>query len=75
MNEKPHDLEYLNDAAKAVDALIPDHHGVIIFVVPFKGGDRRLKYISNLSREDAVQVLKEFLSQNCGEDEWGRHVN
>ena len=74
MNETPHDKEYLKDAAKAVDALLPDHHGFIILAVPFAGGDRRLKYVSNLKREDAVRVLKEFLNRGCGEDEWMRHV-
>ena len=71
---KPHDLEYLNEAAKAVDALLPDHHGLIIFAVPYKGGDKRLKYISNLSQESAVKVLTEFLNRGCGEGEWLKHV-
>ena len=74
MNEKSHDLEYLNDAAKAVDALLPDHHGYIIMAVPFAGGDKRLKYTSNLTRENAVKILKEFLIQACGEEDWMRHI-
>lgn len=74
MNENPHDKEYLKDAGKAVDALLPDHHGFIIMAVPFAGGDRRLKYVSNLKREDAVRVLKEFLIRCCGEEEWMRHI-
>ena len=75
MNEKPHDKEYLNQAAKAVDALLPDHHGYIIFAVPFTGGDKRLKYTSNLSRKDAIKVLKEFLIVGCGEEEWMKHIH
>ena len=74
MNKKSHDLEYLNDAAKAVDALLPDHHAFIIMAVPLSGGDQRLKYISNISRENAVKILKEFLIQSGDEDKWGRHI-
>ncbi len=71
---KSHDLEYLNEAGKAVSALLPDHHGFIILAVPYKGGDKRLKYISNLERESAILVLQEFLKKGCGEDEWLKHV-
>ena len=41
---------------------------------PKRGGDGRLKYISSLKREDAVNVLKEWLI-NCGhEEEWMKHL-
>lgn len=74
MNENPHDKQYLRDAADAVLKLLPDHHGYIIMAVPYPGGDRRLKYISNLGRTDAIKVLKEFLISCCGEEDWLKHI-
>lgn len=68
------DKEYLNLAAKAIDACLPDHHGFILLAVPFKGGDQRVKYISNLKREDAIKVLKEWLIVCSGEEEWMKHL-
>lgn len=68
------DKEYLKEAAKAVHAKLPDHHGFILIAVPHAGGDGRLKYISSLKREDAVNVLKEWLI-NCGhEEDWMKHL-
>ena len=69
------DVQYLKDAADAVAALLPDHHGLIIFAVPFKGGDQRVKYISNLKREDAIKMLKEWLIFASGEEEWMKHIH
>ena len=74
MNERPHDKQYLKDAGKAIDALLPDHHGFILLAVPFKGGDQRMKYISNLKREDAIRVLKEFMITCCSEEDWMKHI-
>ena len=56
-----------------VNGLLSGHHGFIIMAVPDKGGDRRLKSISNLSQESAVKVLTEFLNRGCGEGVWGTH--
>ena len=75
MNENPHDKQYLKDAAMAVEALLPDHHGMIILAVPFKGGDQRIKYISNLKREEAIKILKEFMIQCCSAEDWMKHIN
>ena len=74
MNERPHDKQYLTDAGKAINALLPDHHGFILLAVPFKGGDKRVKYISNLKREDAIKVLKEFMITCCSEEDWMKHI-
>ena len=68
------DKQYLIEAAKAVEAKLPDHHGFILMAIPREGGDGRLKYISSLKREDAINVLKEWLI-NCGhEEEWMKHL-
>ena len=69
------DKEYLKEAAKAVHAKLPDHEGFILMAIPFKGqGDNRLKYISNLDRADAINVIKEWLIQSSGEEEWMKHI-
>lgn len=69
------DKEYLKEAAKAVHAKLPDHEGFILMAIPFNGqGDNRLKYISNLDRADAINVLKEWLIQASGEEEWMKHI-
>ena len=68
------DKEYLKIAAQAVQDKLPDHHGFILLAVPFDGGDGRLKYISSLKREDAINVLKAWLIQASGEEEWMKHI-
>ncbi len=74
MNERSRDKQYLSDAGAAVARLLPDHHGFIIMAVPYRGGDQRLKYISNLDRTEAIKVLKEFLIKCCGEEDWMKHI-
>lgn len=66
--------EYLNEAARAIDAKLPDHHGFILLAVPFEGGDGRLKYISSLKREDAIKVLKEWFFHIGQQENWMQHI-
>lgn len=68
------DKQYLIEAAKAIEAKLPDHHGFILLAVPFEGGDGRLKYISSLSRETAINVLKEWLIKCGHEEDWMNHI-
>lgn len=68
------DKQYLQEAAAAVHAKLPDHHGFILMAVPLEGGDGRLKYISNLKREDAINILREWLIQSSGPEEWMKHL-
>lgn len=68
------DKEYLQIAAKAVQDKLPDHHGFILMAVPLEGGDGRLKYISSLKREDAINVLKEWLIKCGHEEDWMKHI-
>lgn len=68
------DKQYLQLAAKAVQEKLPDHHGFIFMAVPMEGGDGRLKYISSLKREDAINILKEWLIK-CGHaEDWMKHI-
>lgn len=66
--------QYLNDGAKAFQDHLPDHHGFIILAVPFEGGDQRVKYVSNLKREDAIKVLKEWLFRVGEHEEWMKRI-
>lgn len=69
------DKDYLQEAAKLIESKFPDNHGFILLVVPFeKGGDKRLSYVSSLSRESAINVLKEWLIKASGEEEWMKHI-
>lgn len=69
------DKEYLKEAAKAVEAKLPDNHGFILLVAPFgEGANNRLAYISSMRREDAINVLKEWLIKASGPEEWMRHI-
>jgi hypothetical protein len=67
--------EYLQKAAEAIEAKLPDNHGFILLVALSGQGDQnRLAYISSLKREDAINVLKEWLIQASGEEEWMKHL-
>jgi len=68
--------EYLKLAAKEIEAKFPDNHGFILLVVPFEGPQGgRLRYISSIDRQSAINVLKEFLIKSCGQDEdWLQHL-
>ena len=70
------DREYLKEAAKAVGAKLPDNHGFILLVAPFgEGENNRLTYISSMRREDAINVLKEWLIKASGPEEWMQHIH
>lgn len=67
--------EYLHLAAKEVEARLPDNHGFVLLVAPFGEGEgQRMVYTSNVRREDAINLLKEFLIKASGEEEWMKHI-
>jgi hypothetical protein len=69
------DKEYLKEAARTVEAKLPDNHGFILLVAPFgEGENNRLTYISSMQRADAVNLLKEWLIKASGEEEWMKHI-
>jgi len=69
------DKEYLKLAAEAVNAKLPDNHGFILLVAPFgEAENSKLVYISTMRREDAINVLKEWLIKASGEEEWMKHI-
>lgn len=69
------DKQYLVEMAKAVESKLPDNHGFIILAAPFGESDNnRLTYISSMSREDAVKLLREFLFKCGAEEDWMKHI-
>lgn len=72
----PKDVAYLNHCGRAVNQFIPDNHQFILMVVPENDGtgEQRLRYISTLERETAVNVLKEWLLTQSDED-WLKHID
>jgi hypothetical protein len=68
------DKEYLRNAAKAVEAMLPDNHGFILMVAPYGSDKGRLNYCSTMKREDALNVLKEFLLKCGAAEDWMKHI-
>ena len=69
------DRQYLTDAANAVKAKLPDNTGFILLAFPFNGeGDKRLAYISNAQRTDAINALKEWLLKCGAAEDWMKHI-
>jgi hypothetical protein len=69
------DKEYLKVAARSVEAKLPDNHGFILMVAPFGDGpDNRMTYISSMRREDAINILKEWLLKAGAAEDWMKHI-
>lgn len=71
----PIDRQFVREMAEAVAAKLPDGYAFIVLAAPFQnGGDNRLVYTSNARREDAINVLKEFLLRCGAQEDWMRHI-
>lgn len=74
--EKQLDRAFLREMSMAVEEKLPDNYGFLILAAPFdKGGDSRLVYTSNISRETAIKQLKEFLFRIGESEDWMKHIN
>lgn len=75
-DDSEQDKQWLQRAAELVDSALPDHHAFILMVTPFgEGKGERLRYVSTMTRESAINCLKEFLIKACAqEDEWLKHL-
>lgn len=67
------DREWLQLAAKAAHERMPDGWCFILMAANV-GDDGRLVYASNMTRETAINTLKEWLIKASGEEEWMRHI-
>ena len=69
------DKEFLQNTAKEIKARLPDGYAFILLAIPFStGGDSRLVYVSNMDRQTAVLVLKEWLIKCSAEEDWMKHL-
>lgn len=69
------DREFLKEAARAVEAKLPDNYAFILLALPFNGeGDARVVYISNAERTDAINALKEWLLKCGASEDWMKHI-
>jgi hypothetical protein len=76
--KKPMDRDYLQLAAEAVSARLPDNYVFILLAAPLTDSvpeeQRRTVYVSNMKREVAIAVLKEWLIKASGPEEWMEHL-
>ena len=69
------DRQFLRDTADVVKARLPDNYGFIILAAPFnREGDSRLVYTSNIQREAAIAMLKEWLLKCGAAEDWMKHI-
>jgi hypothetical protein len=71
---------FLRDMAEVVKSKLPDNYGFIVLAAPFNRddgapqGDNRLVYTSNIQRENAVALLKEFMLLAGAAEDWMKHI-
>ena len=74
--DKPLDREFLKEAADAVKARLPDNYGFILLATPVPWeGDKRLIYVANCERADAIAMLKEWLLKCGAAEDWMKHIS
>ena len=74
MNEpKPGDREFLQDLAVTIKSRLPDAFVFFLLAGP-SGEGGRTGYVSNMRREDAINVMKEFLIKCSAADDWMKHL-
>ena len=67
----------LQDTARAIEAHLPPGTGFILLTFDFGNADdprRRLEYISNAKREDALKTMQEYIDK-CTPDRWMKHLD
>lgn len=68
------DKKYIDDACKAVSAIIPDNHAFIVIAAPTEGqGDNRVCYGSSMERESAISLIKQLLAGWGLDEKWMEH--
>lgn len=74
----PLDRKFLQDAAGAVRQKLPDGYAFILLAAPTGApagpGEHRLVYVSDMTRESAISVLKEWLLKCGAAEDWMRHI-
>lgn len=67
----------MQDIGHAVNERLPEHYGFFVFAAPSNGtpGESQAKYVSNLSRENALLVMKEFIIRNGAAEDWMKNIS
>ena len=69
------DESELNSLASHIDRCLPKGMGFFLLVAPTGDvPDRRSQYVSNCSRKDIINVMKEWLIQCGHEEDWMKDV-
>lgn len=73
------DSVYLNEAAKALKDILPKNSGFILMMAPFTDenapdAESRLRYVANIERQSAINLLKEFLIKCSAYEDWMKHL-
>jgi hypothetical protein len=69
----PMNKDYLRAAASAISDKLPDQHGFLLLVANYGEGGR-LYYVSTMTRDTALNVLKEFLLKAGAAEDWMQHI-
>lgn len=70
---------HLAEAAKAINRILPNNSGFILMMTPFPDAnapdaEHRLRYVSNIERESAINLLKEFMIKCSAYEDWMQHL-
>lgn len=70
---KEGDKEFMQLAGQAAHYRLPDNWGFILFAFPF-GETGRARYCANAQREDAINLIKEWMKAQKSYEAWMKHV-
>jgi hypothetical protein len=73
-NLPPTDSDTMRLIAGDVKRSLPPGYGFFVLVAPFDSEDGRANYVSNMTRETALLVMKEFLLRAGAAEDWMKHI-
>lgn len=73
-NLPPADSDALRLIAGEVKRTLPPGYGFFVLVAPFDCTAGRANYVSNMTRETALLVMKEFLLRAGAAEDWMQHI-
>jgi hypothetical protein len=67
--------ERLQETAAAIAVRLPPHTGFILLACDFGEGEgRRTEYVANMRRDDALNLMAEFIEKAKGSN-WAKHLD
>lgn len=64
----------MQDIGHAVDERLPEGFGFFVLVAPFNDPAGHSNYVSNITRETAIHLIKEWLIKAGAEEDWMKHI-